>query len=186
MHVLTNVLTAQHRYAEAEKIYRELIEGRRRILGADHPDTLAAMSGLAMVIARDRPAEGEKLLRDVVDGFQRRLGAEHPETLKATSKLASAIQRQGRYGEAARLYDETARLQRKALGPRSPDLGLTLANEAMGAMRQGDRARALGLLREALESGLLPSALEELRAGDFASLKGDPEFEALVAGGGPR
>jgi hypothetical protein len=52
------------RYAEAEKLDRETLDIRRRVLGPEHPVTLTSMNNLAIVLADEgRYAEAEKLDR---------------------------------------------------------------------------------------------------------------------------
>jgi len=47
--------------------------------------------------------------------------------------------------------------------------------------RQGDRKKALGYLRQAIDSGLNPGELRRMgEDDDLKSLRGDPEFEAIV------
>ena len=43
---LAERLAADHRYQEAEPVYAEALETQRRILGAEHQDTLFTMLGL--------------------------------------------------------------------------------------------------------------------------------------------
>ena len=61
------------RYAEAERLYRTVLDDRRRILGDDHPDTLATRHRLARIIGqRGRYGEAEELCHQVL-ADQRRL-----------------------------------------------------------------------------------------------------------------
>jgi tetratricopeptide (TPR) repeat protein len=46
MYVLAERLAGDHRYEEAENLYGEVLETQRRILGAEHQDTLHTMVGL--------------------------------------------------------------------------------------------------------------------------------------------
>ena len=47
MNNLAIVLCDEGRYAEAEKLHRETLDIRRRVLGPEHPDTLMSMNNLA-------------------------------------------------------------------------------------------------------------------------------------------
>jgi Tetratricopeptide repeat len=81
MDTLGRALLLQGRYAEAEQEYRQLLDVERRVLGPDHPQTLAAMDVLAVVIEdQDRFAEAEQLFRETLAADQRVLGFQHLQT----------------------------------------------------------------------------------------------------------
>jgi hypothetical protein len=78
-----------------------------RILGVEHPDTLAAMGNLASTYrAQGRTGEAAALQEEVLEKCRRILGAEHPHTLTSMDNLASTCWAQGRTGEAAALQEE--------------------------------------------------------------------------------
>ena len=54
-------LSRQGKYAEAEKMEREVLAVSKRVLGAEHPDTLTAAGNLALSLKRQgKYAEAEK------------------------------------------------------------------------------------------------------------------------------
>ena len=82
-------------------MYRRVLADRRRILGDDHPDTLATRHRLARIVGqRGRYADAEPMFRQVLAARRRTLGAEHPDTLSTEHRLGWLIGRQGRYTEA--------------------------------------------------------------------------------------
>ena len=59
-----------------------------RVLGAEHPDTLATAGNLAMSLSRQgKHADAERIQREVHGARKRVLGAEHPETLRSAADL---------------------------------------------------------------------------------------------------
>jgi hypothetical protein len=46
---LANSLRDQRKHAEAEQMFRELLDVQRRVLGPEHPDTLATLSELGIL-----------------------------------------------------------------------------------------------------------------------------------------
>ena len=65
-------------------------DARRRILGVEHPDTIYAMSNLAITyLYLGKYTEAEKLEIQVLDARKRILGVEHPDTMKAMENLAA-------------------------------------------------------------------------------------------------
>jgi hypothetical protein len=56
-------LSHQGKHAEAERIEREVLGARRRVLGEEHPSTLMSANNLAMSLADQRKdAEAEEML----------------------------------------------------------------------------------------------------------------------------
>jgi len=65
---------------------------RKKLLGAEHPDTLQSMASLASTYAsKGKWDEAEQLLVEVqvLDMRKKLLGAEHPDTLKSMANLAT-------------------------------------------------------------------------------------------------
>ncbi len=57
MKSLANLSKDQGRYDEAEPLYLETLETRKRVLGADHPGTLRSMNSLAWFLLTREPVE---------------------------------------------------------------------------------------------------------------------------------
>jgi len=78
------------RTEEAEKIEREVLAVRKRVLGAEHPDTLTAAGNLAASLSdQGKYDEAEKIEREVLAVRKRVLGADHPETLTTAGDLGA-------------------------------------------------------------------------------------------------
>jgi hypothetical protein len=93
---------------------------RERILGDDHPDTLAARHDLADTYRVMGPqwrgeaiAHFERLLAD----RERALGPDHPDTLTTWNFLAATYESAGRLGEAVALYERVLAGFERVLGP---------------------------------------------------------------------
>jgi tetratricopeptide (TPR) repeat protein len=120
MHSLANAINKQGHYAEAEKLHREVLEVRRRLLGADHLGTLASVMNLANAINKQgRHEEAEKLYREVLEVRQRVVGREHPSTLACMVNLANAMNAQRRCAEAEELYREVLENRTACAAPRA-------------------------------------------------------------------
>ena len=69
-------------YAEAIRILRDIVADRIRVLGAEHPDTLASRENLAVAIGEGGDHEGAvQMLRELVADRARLQGPDHPDTL---------------------------------------------------------------------------------------------------------
>jgi serine/threonine protein kinase len=145
-------LSAQARYAEAEKLDRETLDTQRRALGPEHPDTLRSMHYLAVVLSHEgRYAEAEKLDRETLDAQRRVLGLAHPDTLSSMNNLANFLWYEGRYADAEKVNRETLDIKRRVLGPEDLDTQTSMTNLALVLDGEGRYAEAEQLDREALD-----------------------------------
>jgi tetratricopeptide (TPR) repeat protein len=146
---IADLLVAQGKLGEAEKLFRSLIELRARVLGPEHPDTLDRRHRLIYVLNRQTKfAEAEAEARDVLRLREKTLGPEHIDTNISRYYLAAALMNRGKDAEAESLYHKIIPLLEKALGPEHPrtlSARLSLAT-ALGA--QGKHAEAEPLYRE--------------------------------------
>jgi tetratricopeptide (TPR) repeat protein len=122
-----------------------------RVLGADHPDTLASRNNLAYAyraagdLGRAIPLY-EQALADCV----RVLGADHPDTLTSRNNLAYAYRAAGDLGRAIPLYEQALADRLRVLGADHPDT-LASRNNLAGAYQEaGDLGRAVPLYEQAL------------------------------------
>jgi hypothetical protein len=61
-----------------------VLDMRKKLLGAEHPDTLLSMGNLAVTYSNQgKWNEAEQLEVQVLDMRKKLLGAEHPDTLQA-------------------------------------------------------------------------------------------------------
>jgi tetratricopeptide (TPR) repeat protein len=172
--VLANLYDKMGRYAEAEQLLVECIDGNGRVFGSDHPRPLDVTRALAgTYVKQGRFAEAEPLYVEAGEGLERALGDDHPFTLAAMHGLAS-------------LY-----LTRKPASSRDPAAALGLALEvaektqyensecldtlALAYHLTGDTAKAIENQRKAI--ALLPEGESERRTGFEESLA---KFEAAL------
>ena len=131
-------LCSDGRYNEAEMPILRVMEARRRVLGPEHPDTLASMNNLALTYSsQGRWTEAEGLEVQVVEITRRVLGPEHPDTLTSMNNLASTYRDQGRWTEAEELEAQVVETRRTVLGPEHPSTLTSMANLASTYWNQG-------------------------------------------------
>ena len=83
--------------AQAIAVGEPLLADRERVLGPDHPDTLASRNNLAAAYqAAGRAAEAIPLHERTLADRERVLGPDHPDTLTSRNNLAAAYQAAGR------------------------------------------------------------------------------------------
>jgi tetratricopeptide (TPR) repeat protein len=143
--------SGQGQYAEAERIEREVLGVKRRVLGEEHPVTLTSAGNLAHSLSRQRKyAAAERIEREVL-GVQRRvLGDEHPDTLASAGNLAGSLFGQGKHAEAERIEREVLGARRRILGEEHPDTLTSASNLAKLLWGQGKYVEAEEMLQAVL------------------------------------
>jgi serine/threonine-protein kinase len=112
---------------------QRLIDARRRVLGPEHPDTIASMTLQVRLLAKRGNVDGLDaaarhgfmvqaiaLERQILAAHQRQLGEDHPGTLMAHGSLANLLSYDGQYDEALREARLTLAGQQRVLGPEHP------------------------------------------------------------------
>ena len=92
-----------------------MVEARRCAQGAEHPNTLRSMNGLAWALhsSTDTASEAVTLAREALAVQARVLGAEHPDTLATQHTLAAALITSGAPADAAALAREVVDAARR-------------------------------------------------------------------------
>ncbi len=105
--------------------YKQVLAGRERTFGPDHPETLAARADLAAACdAAGQMGAALQLRQEVCAGYERVFGDAHPATLACRADLARAYAAVGQAGEAMALLREAIARSEQALSSGDP---LTLA-----------------------------------------------------------
>ena len=95
----------------------QLLKKRKKVLGEDHPHTLASMENLAETYRNQgRRKEAEELDVQVMENFKKKLGADHPDSLVSINNYAYTLKGQGRYTEAIKLMQDCVELCERTLG----------------------------------------------------------------------
>jgi tetratricopeptide (TPR) repeat protein len=107
--------------AQAIVIGERLVAAHERVLGPDHPDTLASRNNLAIAY-RDagRVDEAISLDEQTLATRERILGPDHPSTLISRNSLANGYQDAGRLDEAISLHEQNLATRERDQGPDHP------------------------------------------------------------------
>ncbi|KAH7230968.1 hypothetical protein BKA59DRAFT_321505 [Fusarium tricinctum] len=140
------------RWNEAALSLREVFQKRQRILGDEHPDTIAAMNNLAITLSdQGKLDEAALMRREVLEKRQRILGDEHPDTIAAMNNLAITLSDQGKLDEAASMMREVLEKRQRILGDEHLDTISAMNNLASTLSGQGKLDEAASMRREVLE-----------------------------------
>lgn len=108
-------------FKSAERHYRAAYDLAKSALGPEHPDTLAALNGIASEAeALNRYDEAEQMYRQCLEAMRRVSGPAAPETLDVAHNLANLLANRGRYDEAEALLQEVLAASIRILGPEDP------------------------------------------------------------------
>jgi serine/threonine protein kinase/tetratricopeptide (TPR) repeat protein len=139
-------------YPEAEGLLQEALDGRRRLLGAEHEKTLASVTDLGFLYWQQaRYDEAEAILSDGLETARSVLGEDHEVTLQLANNLGVTYKNQFRFDEARVIYEDTLERQRRTLGPDHEDTLASAHNLAGIHNRLGNHELAERVLSEVLE-----------------------------------
>jgi tetratricopeptide (TPR) repeat protein len=124
---------------------------KRRLLGAEHYETVPTEANLAAIYFLERRfAESSAAYGHCLAALVEQLAADHPALLTLRVNLGTALSHEGRHTEALVQLDEVFALRTRGLGD-THELTLKVRYEvARAALGAGDSERALQLLEEGL------------------------------------
>jgi tetratricopeptide (TPR) repeat protein len=140
-------------YSDAERVFREVLKERERVLGPEHADTLKTRSELETALYyQGKYAEDEVEIRDLLALKEKALGLEHPETLKARNNLGALLFAEGKYADAETEFRTVLELKEKVLGPKHRDSVGTRNNLASTLAAEGKYAESEAQFRALVKS----------------------------------
>jgi CHAT domain-containing protein len=129
---------AKGAYAEAARLWQQILAIREKELGPAHPDTATSLNKLAGLYSDlGRYAEAEPLYRRTLAIREKTLGADHRSTATTLNDLAELFRVQGRYGDAEPLYKRSLAVREKTLGLAHPATAASFNNLAVLYKSQG-------------------------------------------------
>ena len=141
-------------YASARALQEKALEVGRRILGEEHPTTLAFINNLANTLrAQGDLNSARKLQEKALEVSRRILGEEHPTTLAFMNSLANTLRVHGDLNGARGLDEKVLEIRRRILGEEHPDTLASMNNLAVTLRDQGDLTGVRGLREKVLEIG---------------------------------
>ncbi|MCP4663201.1 MAG: tetratricopeptide repeat protein [bacterium] len=137
----------QGRYDETEARFRQSLEIRNRIGGADHPELAFALNGLAILeYQRGRYAESETAYKRALAVREAALGKDHPWMAWILEGLGLLYYQQGRYAAAEQVYQRAVTIAGDAPSRSLILVGLGGIHKARARYGEAER-----LSRQALE-----------------------------------
>lgn len=140
-------------YEAALPLQQRALDTRRRELGDEDPETLKAVSNMAVLYYMlGRLKEAEPYFAQALELRRRALGPAHQDTLASLNNMGVFLQDQGRLAEAEPYYREALQRFRESLGGEHEDTLRALANYGNLLQAEGKLAQAEASFREQLET----------------------------------
>jgi len=158
------------RLDEAEDLYRQVLEGRREALGADHVLTLETQGRFGLLLTDKGDVRlARELLESAARGLALVHGDDHPSTLIALTDLAKMSWQSGQHEQAGSMFRRVLETQVRVLGANHPDALVTRNNLGMVLLDQHRLPEALAELRAAAEATATELGDTHPRTLDFRS-----------------
>ena len=136
---------------QAIALFEQNLADRERILGPNHPDTLASRNNLASAYrSADRLEQATDLLEQNLTEALRILGPDHPHTLIIRDNLARAYRSAGRLEQAIDLLEQNLADSERILGPNRPHTPASRNNLARAYQDAGKLEKAIDLFEQTL------------------------------------
>lgn len=126
------------KYADAEPLYKQALEIRKKFLGNNHPDTAISLNNLALLYQKqDRYNDSQPLYKQALEISKKTLGVDNPLTASILNNIAGLYEAKGRYADAEPLYKQALEIDCQALGAKHKDTCAILDNLAYFYEKQG-------------------------------------------------
>ena len=148
---LADLQYKKRKFAEAEALFRRLVDGSVRVLGPTHQDTLMRRNGQALCIEmKDGFAASEPLYRATLADATTVLGENHPVTLDTADNFAGALLVQGQHAEAEPILRRVLAGKEQVFGENHWQTCITMNNLAIVLHALGKSTKAGDLYQLAL------------------------------------
>lgn len=140
----------------AEMRYRQASEISEKVLGAEHPKTIASINGLSIMLRQQaKYPEAEQRQRQILQISIKMLGLEHPNTLAVMNGLAEVLRQSGRYQQAEQEQKQTLQLCSKVLGENHPNTLASMNNLIIINYQKGDYQQAELQCRQLIQKKII-------------------------------
>ena len=147
-----NYFWARAANREAERMLSQAVTVLEKVLGGEHPDTVAALNNLALLYqSMGRLAEAEPLAKRALATAEKVLGKDHPDVASQLTNLAGLYRATGRLAEAEPLAERALDIRQQKLGPDDPYVAQSLNNLGWLYSATGRLGEAERMYRRALE-----------------------------------
>ena len=164
---------------EAHAMFQRALEIRENVLGPEHPDLVWLLRPYGHLLRQIGDQESaRRMFERAIAIAEVSYGPDHLETGEAIGSLAYHEYAMGNLAVSHELSNRSLEIKILAVGPRARRLGITYYNLACLEALRGNPPGALASFQLALDTGWWWGGVDI--DADLESLRGDPEFEALL------
>jgi tetratricopeptide (TPR) repeat protein len=136
-----DTLYDQGKYAQAQPLYEQSLEIRRRLLTDEHPETAKSYNNVAYNLDDQGKHSQAQLLREKsLEIYRRLLTDDHPDTAASYNGVALNLYFQGKYAQAQPLYEKALEIRCRLLTESHPDTARSYEGVAVNLNAQGKYA----------------------------------------------
>ncbi|MCP3961055.1 MAG: tetratricopeptide repeat protein, partial [bacterium] len=151
-----------------------------RALGPDHPELIYVLEPYGHLLHKRGDVEDARaMLERALRIAEKHFGPVHLEVARAVEMLGFQSYLAGEYDEGLRQYGRALEIREEVFGAGHAASGWNLYDQACFLALAGEPAAALAALHRALECGWANHRIFE--DDDFDSLRGNPDFDAILA-----
>jgi tetratricopeptide (TPR) repeat protein len=140
------------RMEESWEIRRRVLEGRRRVLGEVHPDTIQTLCNYGQNLSlQGKMQDAEKTLSRALTMFEATQGEDHHQTFIAMNFLAMTLSKLNRHDEAQHLHRRALQGRERVFGANHSETLRSCHNLACSLLQEDSCSEeAKGLLKRAI------------------------------------
>jgi tetratricopeptide (TPR) repeat protein len=170
MRMLAMVHIAQHRWVDADALYRNALQKQERKLGRESLEVSSTLLNIADLYTKlGRLEDGERLVIESIRIRQMLLGPDSLGESESLSFLASVYEKQNRVADAETVFLRALRLQQQQMDPFNPVIGDTLNRIAVFYSEQERYSEAEEMYTQAMHIIKLNQGPESLRLSTLMS-----------------
>ncbi|HEV2606468.1 MAG TPA: tetratricopeptide repeat protein, partial [Xanthomonadaceae bacterium] len=150
--VLADLYLAMGMYDAAMPLQQSALATRRRMLGAEHHDTLTSIEDMGNLLeVQGKLDAAGPYFSEALATRRRKLGESDPDTLASIADMGQHLDDQGKLAEAEPYLREALERRRRVLGENNPDTLSSISGMAGLLLDEGKPIEAEPFYREALE-----------------------------------
>jgi tetratricopeptide (TPR) repeat protein len=109
---LAELYRLQERFAQAQPLYTQALNLRRRLFGNEHPDVAQSLNNLgAFYLVIGNYSEAKNNFEAALNIWEKLVGSEHPQVAITLNNIAEVCREQGLYLEAENIYKQVLIIQ---------------------------------------------------------------------------
>ncbi|MEM8640686.1 MAG: tetratricopeptide repeat protein [Cyanobacteria bacterium P01_G01_bin.54] len=149
---LAELYRVQGKYEQAEPLFLQALEIRKKVLGEDHSDVALSLNNLAaLYYGQGKYEQAEPLFLQALEIRKKVLGEDHSDIAITLNNLAELYRAQGKYEQAEPLFLQNLAILKKVLRGEHSYMAHSLNNLALLYEAQGKYEKAKSLFLQALE-----------------------------------